>query len=434
MTYEEALDFIEQTKQFGSVLGLQNIINLMRELGNVQEELQIIHVAGTNGKGSVCAMLAQIYQEASYRVGKYSSPAVFSYEEIYQIDGEPITAVDFTHAVELVSLACRRLTEAGKPHPTVFEMETAIAFIYFYEKKCDLVILETGMGGETDATNLITSPLCSVVTSISMDHMGFLGTSINEIAGVKAGIIKEGRPVISVCQQPEAMRVLQIQAQRKGAELTTADVQPAEQISYDAEGLSFVYPLFGKAERWNMRLTGSYQVENAVLAITTVEQVCRLGIEVTVTHVRTGLRKARLPGRFETICKSPRMIIDGAHNEDAARKLKDTIENCFTNEEITYIIGVLADKEYEKILRLLLPYAKRVYTVTPDNPRALPGEELCKEAKKYHSHVSCAGTVERAVELAVKGTRESGVILAFGSLSYLAEVKLAVNTCIEAGK
>lgn len=338
--------------------------------------------------------------------------------------------------------ACERLTEAGKPHPTPFEIETALAFLYFAKQNCELVVLETGMGGATDATNLILSPVCSVLTDISRDHMGFLGDTLAEIAGVKAGIIKKGRSVVTVRQAPEAMKAIEKQARELGSKLIVADEKRIHQISYDADGMELVCAgyhsegTFYEEERkpdetgelrLKLSLTGAHQAHNALLSLTVAETLRGLGYRVTERHILSGFENVRWQGRFETIHREPRIVIDGAHNEGAAEKLRDTIENCFTNQPITYIIGVLADKEHEKMLKLLLPCAKKVYTVTPDNPRALPGEVLCREAGKYHPNVVCEEEIRDAVEHAAADAGRDGVVIAFGSLSYLKQVKEAVR-------
>lgn len=417
--------FIEDTKQYGSILGLTSIQNLMNKLNNVQEKLHIIHVAGTNGKGSTCTMIAEILNSSGKTVGHYSSPAVFSYEEIFQINGVQIAKEDFAKYAEIVKQACDKMIQEGSLHPTVFEVETAIAFVYFYEQQCDVVVLETGMGGETDATNLILQPVCSVLTSISMDHTAFLGNTLAQIAKVKAGIIKQDCPVISFSQKDEAMLQIEQMAREKHAPLSIANSKFAKQVQYHIDGMEFIYPKLGIVK---MHLIGACQVENAVGAIETAFVLQKLGVAITNENILNGIKNAKWPGRFETINKSPCIIIDGAHNEDAAQKLRETIENCFTNEKITYIIGVLADKEYEKMLKIMLPYAKKVYTVTPDNSRALSGEALASEAGKYHSDVTYIPRIEDAVKMAVSGVDKGEVILAFGSLSYLSEVKKAVKT------
>ncbi len=426
MTYEEARAFLEETKRYGSVPGLENITALMAKLSDVQEELKIVHVAGTNGKGSVCAMIAQILREAGYCVGVYHSPAVFFDEEIFQINGVFISREDYAACMERVKRACDDLTSEGSAHPTAFEIETALAFFYFYEKKCDIAVIETGMGGALDATNLIKRPLVSVLTNISRDHMAFLGDSPAEIAEQKAGIIKEGRPVVCACQSPQAMEVIKKRAGDKNAALSVVDSKALTEAHYDAEGMDFVYRPGGtKSLSVHLSLTGEYQKKNALLAILAAEELKRQGYRIADREVKEGLKNARLAGRFETVCLKPRIILDGAHNEGAARELLSTVRNCFTNCPITYIIGMLADKEYEKVLEILLPYARKVYTVTPDNERALSGEILCEKAKKFHSDVTDEESVAAALAHAVAGAKKSEVILAFGSLSYLREVKEA---------
>lgn len=429
MNYEQARAFLETTKQYGSVLGLLSIRSLMEKLGNVQENLSIVHVAGTNGKGSVCAMLDQILREASYTVGCYSSPAVFSYLEIYRFNGSAITPEDYAACMERVHMACVELVAEGKPHPTSFEVETALAFVYFAQKKCDIVILETGMGGAGDATNLIRHPICAVLTDISMDHMEFLGNTPEEIAAVKAGIIKEKCPIVTISQRSEVMRVIAKRAKELCAPLTVAHETQILRAVYDADGMEIALVEEDRPDAYEVRLalSGAYQVRNALLAITAARTLQRCGLLIGDEHIRKGLANVRWSGRFETIRTSPRFIIDGAHNEAAAARLKDTIENCFTNRPITYIIGVLADKEYEKMLRLLLPYARKVYTVTPENPRALSGEILAAKARRFHADVTFEAEIASAVSHAVKGAAEDEIILAFGSLSYLAQVKEAVS-------
>lgn len=439
MTYEEARAFVDKTKAYGSILGLESIRALMRELGDVQEELAIIHIAGTNGKGSVGAMLDAVLRAAGYRVGRYSSPAVFDYEEIWQIDGCNISPEDYGALMSRVAAACRSLVGQGLPHPTSFEVETALAFLYFWDRQCDVVLLETGMGGGTDATNLISHPLCSVITSISRDHMAYLGDTLAEIAEAKAGIIKEGCPVVSAWQQPEAEAVLRRMAQERHAPLTIAAAEKVSGAVYDMDRLQMTY---GETGAVTVNLTGAYQVANTACVLETVGQLPSLGYAITQEQLRTGLAQVHWKGRMERICGKPCFFLDGAHNEAAACRLAETIENCFTNRRITYIIGVLADKEYEKMLTVLLPYCRKAYTVTPDNPRALPAERLAECARKVLSQASwagqpgrrmppvqvvCAGDVPRAVEMALQEAEPEDVVLALGSLSYLAEVRKCVG-------
>lgn len=430
-------EFRKKAEALGSVPGLTNIRNLMEELGNVQDGLSIIHVAGTNGKGSVCAMLESILRRAGYRTGRYSSPAVFCYEERYQVNGINISKEELSSVMEEVAAACGRMTGRGVAHPTLFEIETAAAFLWFFRKNCRVVILETGMGGALDATNIIRKPLCSVITSVSMDHMAFLGGTPEKIAAEKAGIIKEGCPVVTVKQQPGVHEVLRQVCEKMHTDMLEADTGKISNVHYEGEYLVFDW---GKMQRIELSLLGAYQPENAVCVIETIQRLKGLKtgyvrqeapihreFEISESDIRFGLKTVSWPGRFQIINRTPLVVLDGAHNEDAAKKLRKTLEMGFTNRKIIYIIGVLADKEYEKILQCMLPLADRVYTVTPDNPRALPGELLCEEAKKYHGHVQFASGIGTALSLALKDAERmeqeaETMILAFGSLSYLGEL------------
>lgn len=423
MTYEEAAEFADSTKKYGSILGLESIRNLMQELGNVQEQLHIIHVAGTNGKGSVCAFLSAALTEAGYRVGRYNSPAVFERREVFRIGETMISKEEYAAVFERVQTACEVLTKRGCPHPTVFEVETAAAFLWFYEKKCDLVLLETGMGGETDATNLITHPVCSVLTSIGMDHMQYLGNTIEEIAKVKAGIIKKGCPVVALKQSDGVCEVIKNKAEECGSRCVLVEV-PQYMQEAPIWGTTLQDVHYGSV---HTALGGIWQRENLSLALAVLKLLEESDYSITKEAVQSGIAKTIWHGRYEVLQTEPLFIIDGAHNPIAAKRLKQTIEKDFTNREIIYIIGVLADKEHEKMLRLLLPGAKAVFTVTPDSPRALDGESLAKEAQKYADNIWYVPDIGKAVKMAKETAKESDVILAVGSLSYLKEVKKALG-------
>lgn len=423
MTYDEAVEFVDSTKKYGSILGLESIRNLMQELGNVQEQLHIIHVAGTNGKGSVCAFLSAALTEAGYRVGRYNSPAVFERREVFRIGETMISKEEYAAVFERVQTACEVLTKRGCPHSTVFEVETAAAFLWFYEKKCDLVLLETGMGGETDATNLITHPVCSVLTSIGMDHMQYLGNTIEEIAKVKAGVIKKGCPVVALKQGDSVCEVIKNKAEECGSRCVLVEV-PQYMQEAPIWGTTLQDVRYGSV---HTALGGIWQRENLSLALAVLKLLEESGYSITKEAVQNGIAKTIWHGRYEVLQTEPLFIIDGAHNPIAAKRLKETIEKDFTNREIIYIIGVLADKEHEKMLRLLLPGAKAVFTVTPDSPRALGGEILAKEAQKYADNIWYMPDIGKAVKMAKETAKESDVILAVGSLSYLKEVKKALG-------
>lgn len=425
MNYQQALKYIGEMSRYGSVPGLDSIRELCRRLGDPQKRTPVIHVAGTNGKGSTLAYLSAILTSAGYRTGSYSSPAVFDYRERFAVNGNMIAKAAFARLLETAAKAADEMEAEGLAHPTAFEIETALAFCFFAEKKCDLAIVETGMGGLLDATNLIEKPLVSVLTSISMDHMQFLGKSLAQIAGHKAGIIKEGCPVVSAAQKPEAAEVIERIAKERHAPLLVADAGGAAKIRYGLTGQSFHY---GSYQNLKISLPGVWQIENAVLAVETVRILNRQGISVSEAALREGLAGARWTGRLTVLAKKPYFIIDGAHNEDAAAKLAKSLSFYFTNEKKVFIIGVLGDKEYGKIVLALAPMAEQIIAVTPpDNPRALPAYELAKEIRKVKEHVTAADSLEEAVEMAYLLTPPDGVIAAFGSLSYLGRLKAIVE-------
>ncbi|MCM1064594.1 MAG: bifunctional folylpolyglutamate synthase/dihydrofolate synthase [Eubacterium sp.] len=417
MNEREVLAFMEEASGYGIVPGLDSTRELCRRLGDPQKELKFIHVAGTNGKGSVCAYLASILKEAGYQVGKYISPAVFTYREEIQVNDRNITIKALCQGMERIKGVCGEMAAEGLPHPTLFEIKTAMGFLYFKEKQCDVVILETGMGGLTDATNIVEDTLVSVIASVSPDHMKFLGSTLAEIAAQKAGIMKRGAAVVSMRQADEAAKVIADGAERLECPLTVTEPQYIKNVRYGLDRQRFDYRDRKKLE---IRLAGKYQPENAALALDVIDALAEKGISVPEQAIRRGLAGARWPGRFTVIGKNPCFVVDGAHNEDAAKRLAESIGFYFTNKRIIYIIGVLKDKEYEKILRLTARYAAQIITVTPpDNPRALPAYELAKEAALVHPQVTAADSLEEAVEMSALLAGKEDVIIAFGSLSYL---------------
>lgn len=446
--------YLEKIAQSGSILGLESMQGLMEELGNVHRYLEYVHVAGTNGKGSVCAMVSSILQQAGIRVGRYTSPAVFDRREQYQVNGKNITSEEFVQVVSEVKEACDSLVAKGRRQPTVFEVETAAAFLYFYLHKCQVVVLETGMGGTGDATNIIERPLVSVLTSISMDHMKFLGNNLQQIARIKAGIIKEGCRVVAVRPGQEAVRrVIEEICCQNHALLVYSSAQAVSHYRYCQRGEEmrqyFHYPcrttenpasLVQSGEfsenymEIELSMMGGYQIENAACAIETARTLRDMGLSITDEAIRAGLLQTYWEGRFSVLCRNPLFVIDGAHNADAAKKLAETVKRGFTNWQIIYIIGVLADKEHEEMLRIMLPLAQQVFTVTPDNPRAMDGRVLAAEAGKYHERVFACPAVKEAVQkaLSVASGGES-MVLAFGSLSYLRELREALKEILQNG-
>ncbi len=417
MKEREAAEYIERISHLGIVPGLDGIRELCGRLGNPQDDLKFVHIAGTNGKGSVSAYMASVLKCGGYRVGRYISPVLFDYRERIQVNDRMITKEALCRYLEQVKNICDEMAAEGLPHPTPFEVETAVGFLYFREKKCDIVVLETGMGGLLDATNIVKNTCLAVLCSISMDHMKFLGGTLAEIAEHKAGIIKKGCFVATMKQKPEVMEVIVRKAKALGCPLFPADEGEAEHVRYGLEKQQFDYGGFQKLE---ISLAGQYQIENAALALEALAALGDRGFPVEERKLRKGLLDAKWPGRFTVAGRRPYFIVDGAHNEDAAKRLVQSVKFYFTNRRIIYIMGILRDKDYGKMISLTHSLADQYITVTaPDNPRAMPAYELAQEIALVHPKVTAADSLEEAVEMSYLLADKNDVIIAFGSLSFL---------------
>lgn len=425
MTYKEAKQFLEDCNQYAGEFTLEPLKEMLRRLGNPQDELSFVHIAGTNGKGSVLAFVSTILKEAGYRVGRYISPTIFSYRERIQVNETYISREDLARLTEKIRTVGEQMLLEGMQHPTMFEAETALAFLYFTEQKCDLVVLECGMGGRMDATNVIRNTAAAVFASISMDHMGFLGDTLAKIAENKAGIIKPGCTVVTLKQPAEAQRAILEQARLCGCTVVTAEPEQAVNRQRGLFSQSFDYK---EQKEIQISLSGEYQFANASLALEVIHALRAKGYEIPKAAVRKGLKEAVWIGRFSVIAREPYVIADGAHNRDAARKLAETIEHYLQGKRLIYIMGVLADKEYDAVIERTARYASEIITVmTPDNVRALPAEDLAKAVAVHNSHVQAAESIQAAVSRAYELAEKEDVILAFGSLSYLGELVRAVQ-------
>lgn len=419
MNYRECRKYLEDMQRLGRVLGLDGMRRLMQRLGNPQDDLCFIHAAGTNGKGSVLAYVTWALLEAGYRVGRYTSPAIFEYREIIEADGRIISEEEFARVFSMAAEAADSMEREGFPHPTPFEMETAAAFLFFKQKGCHIVALETGMGGDTDATNLVVNTRAAVLTSISMDHMETLGNSLEEIARCKAGIIKPGCRVVTAVQEPEAARVIAEACARQGVSCTTADYREARAVRQDLYGQTFSY----EGYEYVTRLSGRCQIENAVTAIKVLEVLAEEGFTVSREQIQRGLEKTVWPGRFTLIREEPAVILDGAHNPKAARQLADSLRGCFPGKRLIYVMGMFRDKDYEEVLAVTAPLAEEILTVeTPGNPRALPAEELAEAACRIHPRVRAVPSLKEAAELSLEMAGCQGAVVVFGSLSFLGEI------------
>ncbi|SCP96605.1 bifunctional folylpolyglutamate synthase/dihydrofolate synthase [Anaerobium acetethylicum] len=424
MNFKEAQEYIEYIGKFGSVLGLEPIRELLDRLGNPQDRLDFVHIAGTNGKGSTLAFISTILKCAGCKVGRYISPVVFDYLEKIQVNGECISEEEFSLLAARVKDAADSMEKDGLQHPTAFEVETALAFLYFESQGCDVVVLETGLGGKLDATNIIRNTKCAVITSISMDHMGVLGSTLGEIAANKAGIIKSGAVVVSAMQEHEAEEAIRLEAAKYGCEVRIADMGQACDIEYGFEKQRFSYKGYRNLE---ISLAGSCQISNAILAVEAADALKAAGYPVSEDALRRGLKEASWTGRFTPIHREPFFIIDGAHNIDAAIKLKESLKLYFSGRRLIFIIGIFADKEHEKIIREMAPLASKIITVTPPGPRGMPAEALADEIRRFNKNVTWATGLEEAALESMKAAGPEDVIVAFGSLSYLGEMKRIIE-------
>lgn len=419
MDYWKARSLIDESLRFGGEISLKPIMNLLRRLGNPQDDLKFIHLAGTNGKGSTGAYLASVLQEAGYRVGRFISPTLYEYRERIQINGQYISEDSFGRWMDPVAAAIEEMECAKEQLPSPFEIETAISFLYFREEKCDLVLLECGMGGRLDATNIITSTVLSVITSISMDHMEYLGDTLEKIAFEKAGIIKPNVPAVTCMQRPKVLSVLEEVCKEKNTVLSVADCQKAlvEEVSLTRTVFQYLH------RRIVIHLAGSHQLENAVLALQAVEILRQSGYIITEEQIQSGFEKTVWNGRFTVLQENPYILVDGAHNPDAALKLKASLQMYFPKQRKVFLMGVLKDKQYEKIAGIMAPEAEVIIAMeTPDNPRALPAEELAEVLRKYHSNVLVAKNLQDAVRMGTGLTKEQDIMVVFGSLSFIGEI------------
>jgi len=436
MNYRETEEYSEELSKRGSVLGLRNMEVLMHALSDVQDTLKIVHIAGTNGKGSVASFLSSVLSCGGYKVGVYSSPAVFSPLEIIRIGKKNISRADYASCMSLV----REASEKENIPVTLFEAQTAAAFLYFAQKSCDMVILECGLGGAEDATNIIKAPLISVITTVSLDHTQILGKTLEEIASKKAGIIKQGCVCVSSYQDDEVLKVLSKKCSDLSVPLVVADADKDVQIILsDREGSVFKADtpevIF---ENIQIKLPGSHQIQNAFTAFLVIRELKKLGYDLTDDTIRKGFKTAVNPGRLEKIHDAPTVIIDGAHNPDGALALREYVNTYFKNKRKIYLTGVFADKDYDTVMRYVLGTGSSeasdpgkqdmVITLhTPFNDRALNSNELAQTVLKYNSCVTAAACVEEAVELAFLSASKKDVIICFGSLSFLGRLKNAVK-------
>lgn len=425
MDYNEALKYLNETLKYGSKLGLHNISCLLELMSNPHKKLKYVHVAGTNGKGSTLVFISSILSEQGYRVGMFTSPYLERITERIRINDREIPKNKLAEITSYVKHKADLMVQQGQNHPTEFEIVTAIAFEYFCREKCDIVVLEVGMGGRFDSTNVIDTPLVSVITTISYDHVGILGDTLPQIAFEKAGIIKHGGDVLVYPQCREVEKVFTKTACEMGAAISIVDFDGIKIKDYNLKGQKFDYR-FSTGECFkDMKITllGDHQVKNAVMALYVTKKLKQAGFNISDKAIGKGLEKARWSGRLEVLHKQPLFIIDGAHNVEGAHMLRDTLDKYFPEKERIFIVGILRDKDFPRIMEILIPTAKMVIAITPLNERALPAEELANFAGGYCNNVIVNDTIEDAVRTSLQYASKNDLICSFGSLYYIGAIR-----------
>lgn len=413
MTPQEAIAYIETGIWSTMRLGLDRTYELLDLLGNPQKKLKFIHVAGSNGKGSTCAMLDEILRRAGYRTGLYTSPYILSFCERMRVSGEDIPGEKLAEVTEKV----KALAESMEDHPSQFEMVTAIALEYFYQSGCDIVVLEVGLGGETDSTNAIDAPEVAVITNIGLEHTEYLGDTLEKIAAVKGGIIKTGCHAVCYDGAPEVSATIAKICEEKQVPLNQLDFSGLEPLSQSLMGQEFRW----KGQPYRLKLTGPHQLCNAAVVLETVECLRTRGWKISDEAVREGLEHVFWPARMEVLQNDPLMIVDGGHNPQCAQMLKESLHQLLPGRKVVFLAGVLEDKDYPRIMDLLMPVAQEFVCLTPVNERALPAEKLAEHLRQQGANAVACETVEEGLLAARKAAGEDGIVVAFGSL-YLAGV------------
>ncbi len=408
---------------FGIMPGIDRIKILLERLGNPEKSLRCIHVAGTNGKGTVCSFLASVLKTAGYKTGLYTSPYIVDFRERIRVDGEMISEEE----LENVTLAVKNEIEKLRSEDiiiTEFEAVTAAAFLYYKNMGCDFVVLETGLGGRFDATNVIERPIASVIVSISLDHVNILGNTISDIAYEKCGIIKNGCPVVTNSAQPsDAFKMIKEQSEMRNSALSVADIDAIRVLDESIKGSDIFYG--GRSVF--VPFPGKHQRENCITALTVIDLLKEQGIAISEKAIREGIAKTRNPARCEVVSEKPLVILDGCHNEDSAKALCSVFEKHLKGKKITAIMGMMADKDISKVLMLLLPYFDSVLTVTPSNPRAIQASELAERIRILGTDVKSFENAEDAYKYAVNNMSEDEVLIVCGSLYLCSDVYNAVN-------
>ena len=430
MFYEEAMNYINKIGRLGSCYGLERTYRLLEILGNPQNDYKIIHIAGTNGKGSITSMVTSLLMEKGFKVGMYTSPYLEEFEERIQINRNNIPKEKLGMLMDEVKKAVDKVLEEGYKHPTEFEIITALMYLYFSKEKVQYAVVEVGLGGRLDSTNVIT-PILSVIASISYDHTNILGSTLTEIAGEKAGIIKKNVNVVSFIQEDEALKVIKNKAKEMNSKLTVINPNNIKLIRINNEGSFYQEVEVNiEEEKFNVKLPllGEHQILNLLTALTAYNEICKKeNLKFDVKEIQSAISKVKWIGRLEVMQDKPLLVIDGAHNLQGISTLRNNVHKYFKYDKMYLCLGILADKEVDKMIKVITPEATKVYALTPHNNRAESSEALRKEILKYNKNCISVDDYEKALEMALNEASSKDLILISGSLYMIGDMRKIIT-------
>ena len=424
MTVQEVIEYIHSANWMGSVPCLSRTQNLLTMMGNPEKKLKFVHIAGTNGKGSTAAMVASILTKAGYRTGLYTSPYIYRFHERMQIDGEQIADEDLVEIAEMV----KPLADSLDQHPREFELVCCIAFEYFARKNCDIVVLEVGMGGAFDATNVIDCPEVAVITNIGLDHTDFLGNTLEEIAETKAGIFKEGGHAVVYRGTPGVEAVFERVCAEKNIKLHKADFEGLVNKSRSLFGQTFDC---GERKDIELPLLGEHQMFNASVVLSIADALIEQGWKITEEQIREGLKQVTWPGRFDIVSRDPLFIIDGGHNPQCIEALVKNIRDYLTGRRVIALVGVLADKDYADMFRPVMELVEQFVCITPDSPRKLEADDLAAYLRGVGAKAEGCGEMIHGIRRCLELAGDDGVVLCFGSLYSIGAVKDTLESVLK---
>ena len=420
MNAEQAIAYIHSVCWKGSIPGLGRTQELLEKMGNPEKKLKFVHIAGTNGKGSTAAMTASILSKAGYRTGLYTSPYIYRFHERIQVDGVEISDEDLTEITEYV----KPLADSMAQSPTEFELVCCIAFEYFYRKKCDIVVLEVGMGGAWDATNVIEVPEVAVITNIGLDHTEYLGDTVEKIAETKSGIFKPHGHAVVYRSTPSVEAVYERVCAERDVSLRKADFDGLVLKAHTLEGQVFDC---GSRKNLVLPLLGDHQLHNASVVLSIADTLIGEGWKISEQNIYDGIRDVRWPGRFDIVCRKPLFIIDGGHNPQCIEALVKNIRDYLAGKKVIALTGVLADKDYADMYKPVMPLVDRFVCITPPNPRKLEAEQLARYLRQAGAQAQASESILGGVKQAMDLAGEDGVVLCFGSLYSIGGIRDALK-------